>query len=306
MANTRFKTENGILVTGEIDSEFQTQTLFSANVTVNSAVLIVNGALIVGNSAGGGVSDLSVTGDLLVSGNLVYTNTSVEGGLTPAVDGDDLGNPSFRFDGFFANVNVYGYLNPSSNTIPLGNSTARWVVSANTLDLSGEVTGSGNVTINTDAFKVNASGKQVAINTASYSGALNVTGAVNVNGDIVSTANVAGALIKAGSSYIVTNTGTINSSSATVVDEFANSAMKAVKYLAYAENNTTTNRYMVEITGLNVGSSLLITQYGEVNNAVLGTFTMAKVGANIQLSYTDSGASAGNTSTVTVIRTILS
>lgn len=306
MANTRFKTENSLLVTGESDSEFQTPTLFSANVNVNSAVMIVNGALIVGNTSVGGTSDLTVTGNLLVSGNLVYSNTSVSGGLTPLTDGDDLGNPSYKFDAFFANVNVYGYLNPSGNTIPLGNSTARWVISANSLNLTGDITSTGNVTINTDAFKVSASGKQVAINAASYSGALNIVGAANIDGDLTSTANVAAALVKAGSSYTVTNTGTINAGTAIVVDEFANSAMKAVKYLAYAENNTTTNRYMVEITGLNVGSTLLITQYGEVNNAVLGTFTMAKVGANIQLSYTDSGASAGNTSTVTVMRTILS
>ncbi len=304
MANTRFKTENSLLVTGESDSQFDTPTLFNSNVSVNSAVLIVNGALIVGNAAGGGVSDLSVSGDLLVSGNLVYTNTSVEGGLTPAVDGDDLGNPSFRFDGFFANVNVYGYLNPSSNTIPLGNSSSRWAVSANTLNLTGDITSTANITVNTTAFKVGSSG-QVAINTATFADALNVNGSTNVNGDITATGNVSAAMVKSGAAYTITNTATINSSAATVVDEFANNGTKAVKYLAYAENNTTSNRYLVEIVGLNVNTTLLVSQYGEVNNAVLGTFNMAKVGANIQLSYTDAAAAVGNTSTVTVVRTIL-
>ena len=305
MANTRFKTENSLFVTGETTSQFDTQALFNSNVSVNSSILIVNGALIVGNTSIGGTSDLTVTGNLLVAGNLVYTNTSVSGGLTPAIDGDDLGNPTFRFDAFLANTIVYGYLNPSANTNVFGNATSRWVMTANTLSLSGAMDASGNLTINTDAFKVSSTGKQVAVNTATYSSALNVNGGVNVTGDVVASANVTGALVKAGSSYIVTNTATISTSSATIVDEFANSILKAVKYLAYAQNNTTTNRYMVEIVGLNVGSSLLVSQYGEVNNAVLGTFNMAKVGANIQLSYTDASAAVGNTSTVTVIRTIL-
>lgn len=305
MANTRFKTENSLFVTGETTSQFDTQTLFNSNVNVNSSILIVNGALIVGNTSVGGTSDLTVTGNLLVAGNLVYTNTSVSGGLTPQIDGDDLGNPSFKFDGYFANVNVYGYLNPATSTATLGNSASRWTISGNTLNLSSELTGTANISINTDAFKVNSGTKQVAVNTSTYSSALNVNGGVNVTGDITASANINAATVKAGSSYTVTNTATINSSSSTIVDEFANSIAKAVKYLAHVQNNTTTNRYLVEIVGLNVGTTLLVSQYGEVNNAVLGAFNMAKVGANIQLSYTDAAAAVGNTSTVTVLRTIL-
>lgn len=307
MANNRFKTENSILVTGESNSQFDTQTLFNANVSVNSAVLIVNGALIVGNTGAGQTSDLTVTGDLIVAGNLVYTNTSVSGGLTPSADGEDLGNTTFRFDGFFSNVNIYGYVNPSTNTIgsALGNTTARWVITGNTLSLSSSLDATGNVTINTDAFKVSASGKQVAINTATYSGALNVNGGANVTGDITATANVSSNLLKVGNTVIVTNTTTINANTSIVVDEFANSSMKAVKYLAYAENSTTSNRYLVELVGLNANTTILVSQYGEVNNNVLGVFNLAKVGANIQLSYIDTGANSVNTSTVTVIRTML-
>jgi hypothetical protein len=307
MANNRFKTENSLLVTGESTSQFDTQTLFNANVTVNSAVLIVNGALTVGNTSAGQTSDLNVTGNLIVAGNLQYTNTQITGDLRAQSDGLDLGNTTNRFDIFIREGIVYSFLNPASNTVgtTLGNATSRWVLTGNTMSLSGALDAVGNVTINTDAFRVNATGKQAAVNTSTYSGALNVVGGANVSGDMIATANVSGNLLRAGNTYIVTNTATINANTSIIVDQFANADMKAVKYLAHVQNSTTSNRYLVEIVGLNVNTSLLQSQYGEVNNAVLGVFNMAKVGANIQLSYIDTGANSVNTSTVTVIRTIL-
>ena len=307
MANNRFKTENSLLVTGESTSQFDTQALFNANVSVNSAVLIVNGEIIVGNTSGGATSNLTVTGNLLVAGNLVYTNTNVTGDLRSDVDGLNLGNTVNRFSIFIKDGIVYNTLNPSSNTVgtTLGNTTARWVMTGNTISLSGALDAVGNVTINTDAFKVSASGKQVAVNTSTYSGALNVVGGANVSGDMTATANVSGNLLKAGNTYVVTNTATINVGTSVLVDEFANSTMKVVKYLAYAENNTTSNRYFVELVGVNSNTALLVSQYGEINNVPLGVFNLAKSGANIQLSYIDAVASGGNTSTVTVIRTML-
>jgi hypothetical protein len=305
MANTRFKTENSLLVTGDTNTQIDTISLFNANVSVNSSILVVNGELIVGNTSAGYTSNLTVTGSMLISGNLVYTNTNVTGDLRADVDGLDLGNTSNRFDMFIREGYVYSLLNPSSNTITLGNTTQRWVMSGNTLDLSGSLNMNGNLTVNTSSFKVAIDTNQVAINTATYSGALNVNGGANVTGDITGTANVTGVLFKNGNMHIATNTATINTNTAIVVDEFANSGVKAVKYIAYAENTTTVGKYAVELMGLNVNTSILVSQYGEVNNVVLGTFNLIKTGANLQLTYTDLQANATNTSTVTVLRTLL-
>jgi hypothetical protein len=305
MANTRFKTENSLFVTGDVNTQIDTISLFNANVSVNSSVLVVNGEMIVGNTAAGYTSNLTVTGSMLISGNLVYTNTNVTGDLRADVDGLDLGNTTNRFDMYIREGYVYSLLNPNSNTITLGNSTQRWVMSGNTLDLSSSLNMSGNLTVNTSTFKISANTNQVAINTATYSGALNVNGGANVTGDITGTANVTGVLFKNGNMHIATNTATINANTATVVDEFANSGVKVVKYIAHAENNTTAGRYLVEVMGLNVNTTLLVSQYGEVNNVILGTFNLIKTGANLQLTYTDTAANTTNTSTVTVLRTLI-
>jgi hypothetical protein len=178
-------------------------------------------------------------------------------------------------------------------------------MSGNTLDLSGSLNMIGNLTVNTAAFKVSSSSNQVAINTASYSGALNVDGGANVTGDITATANITGNLFKTGNMQIVANTATINTNTAIVVDQFANSGVKVVKYIAHAENNTTSGKYAVEVVGLNVNTTILVSQYGEVNNVILGTFNLIKTGANLQLTYTDLAANATNTSSVTVLRTVI-
>lgn len=305
MANTRFKTENSLLVTGDTNTQIDTISLFNANVSVNSSILVVNGELYVGNTSGGATSNLYVTGNLLVSGNLVYTNTNVTGDLRADIDGLDLGNTSNRFDMFIREGYVYSLLNPSSNTVTLGNSTQRWVMSGNTLDLSGSLNMIGNLTINTSSFKVSSNTNQVAINTAAFSKALNVNGGADITGDITGTANVSGLLFKTGNMIIVTNTATISGNTTIVVDEFANSGVKAVKYIAHAENNTTAGRYLVEVMGLNVNTTILVSQYGEVNNVPLGTFNLIKTGANLALTYTDLLANATNTSTVTVLRTLI-
>jgi cytoskeletal protein CcmA (bactofilin family) len=261
--------------------------------------------MIVGNTSAGGTSNLTVTGSMLIAGNLIYTNTSVSGDLRADVDGLDIGNTTNRFDMFIREGYVYSLLNPSSNTITLGNSSQRWVMSGNTLDLSGSLNMSGNLTVNTSSFKLSTNTNQVAINTATYSGALNVNGGANVTGDITGTANVTGVLFKNGNMHIATNTSTINVNTAVVVDQFANSNVKVVKYIAHAQNEVTGGKYAVEVLGLNVNSSILVSQYGEVNNVVLGTFNLIKTGANLQLTYTDLLANATNTSTVTVLRTLL-
>jgi len=305
MANTRFKTENSLTVSGESNSIFYTNTLFNSTVTVNSATIIVNGALIVGNSASGEPSDLSVTGSLLVAGNLSYTNTSVSGDLKPTSDGLALGNTTYRFDGYFRNVLIYGTngIRPSSNTTgtTLGDSASRWVINGNTINLSGKADITGNLFVGTTALKVTTSSNQVSINTASFNGALNVVGDTNIAGNVA-----ANAVIYSGRAYRDTNTATISSTSQIVIDKFSNSAFKAVKYFIYVTDSTRV-KHAIELSGINAGADILQHQYGEIFNTSLGTYTLAKNAdtTSIDLLFTATGANTTNTYTVTVLRDVI-
>lgn len=70
MANTNFKIDNGLLVTGG-------DSLFQANTTVNAHVIVRQ--------------TLTVNGDMIIAGNLTYSNTSIDGSLIPTANGKALG-----------------------------------------------------------------------------------------------------------------------------------------------------------------------------------------------------------------------
>lgn len=133
MSNTKFITENGLLVKGG-------QSIFQQQVIVGNTEYdrVTNPAL---------GSNLYVYGDLLyVGGNLhVIGNTNVQGttayetDFIPTTSGLKLGNETYRFNGYFDNTYVYAGLYPSSNTILFGNTSKRWVISANTIDVSGNI-----------------------------------------------------------------------------------------------------------------------------------------------------------------------
>lgn len=125
MANTRFKTENGLLVTGG-NAEFA-QTVFIGN-TTSRANLYVDGDLV------------HISGNLVVMGATVTQSTqSFTGDILPSVNGIALGSTTKLFDLYSNNIFVYGAILPNSNTIPSGNTTRRWVLSANTIDASGNI-----------------------------------------------------------------------------------------------------------------------------------------------------------------------
>jgi hypothetical protein len=95
MANTNFKIDNGLLVTGG-------ESLFQANATVNAHVIVKE--------------SLTVDKDLTVTGNLTYSNTSIDGNLIPTANGKALGNTTRTFDVFAGNINL-------SNSIVNANGT---------------------------------------------------------------------------------------------------------------------------------------------------------------------------------------
>lgn len=303
MANSTFYVKNGLVV-DTAESTFNSNVMMQSNLTVNSAVLVVNGDLIVGNDSLGGTSNLTVTGELNVQGNVVYANSQIAGDLVPTIDGLDLGNTSNRFDSFLGNTTVYGLLHPSGNTVELGNSTNRWVLSANGVDSSGDVditgyvnatshivgggtlTITGNVTINTSSMVLDAVNNQLAINTASLGtdvltavGTANITGNTVVGGDLDVTANATANIVHHGNAaYTYATTVSVPNTDATSIDTFTNSEFKAVKYHIYAEGTGTNTsfRHSIEISALNAGADILQTQYGEVFNTSLGSWTISK------------------------------
>ena len=91
MANTKFKTENGLLITGG-DAEFANQVFIGntssrANLTVDGSLILING-------------DLVIDGDVISLAPTAYT-----GDLLAGVEGLNIGNSAVRFaNGFFNNV----------------------------------------------------------------------------------------------------------------------------------------------------------------------------------------------------------
>ena len=119
MANTSFKVDNGLLVTGG-------DSLFQANVTVNAHVIVRQ--------------SISVAGNLTVTGNLEYSNTSIDGNLIPTANGKALGNTTRTFDVFAGNINL-------SNSIVTANGTQ-----INLRAASGIVANSTGFTVNASAI----------------------------------------------------------------------------------------------------------------------------------------------------------
>lgn len=118
MANTNFKVDNGLLVNGD--------SLFTANVTVNAHVIVRQ--------------TLAVNGDLTVTGNLAFSNTSLSGELIPTANGVLLGNTTRTFTVSADNLSL-------SNSIINANNTQ-----INIRALSGVVANSSGLTVNASAI----------------------------------------------------------------------------------------------------------------------------------------------------------
>ena len=141
MANTQFKVDNGLLVTGG-------DSLFQANVTVNGHVLVRQ--------------TLAVNGDLTVTGNLTFNNTSISGELIPTANGVLLGNTTRTFNVFAGNINL-------SNSIVTANGTQ-----INIRAGSGIVANTTGISVNASAISNGILGiGQGGTNAATQNAALN-------------------------------------------------------------------------------------------------------------------------------------
>ena len=160
MANTSFKIENGLLVEG--NAQFDYTSRFNANVTVAADQWYIGG-------------NLYVTGaQVFIGGNSAVAD------ILPGMAGLKIGNTTYQFDAHLSNVYAYGLLNPVGNTVQFGNSTNRWVISGNTLNISTTSTLTGAVN---------------AISTLGIGGAANALSTLGVNGatTLANTLSVTGA-----------------------------------------------------------------------------------------------------------------
>jgi len=174
MANTRFKAENGLIVVNG-NSQFDTTTQFNANVTVAADQWYIGGNLYVADTK-------------VFIGGTVATADIIAG-----TSGLKLANSTYQFDAYLSNVYVYGTaLNPVGNTTLLGNSTNRWVISGNSLNISTTtvLTGAANAL---STFGV--TGAANALSTFGVTGATTLASTLSVAGaaNALSTFGVAGA-----------------------------------------------------------------------------------------------------------------
>jgi len=170
---------NSIVVGTVNAASYTVGTAFTANSTVVNAVAYYSGTLLVANTS---VINATHLGGTIASGYQTTAGLSANVATLTANNANNLGtvaaanyvqNTDSRT--LSGNLVISGtYFNPSANTILLGNSTQRWVLSANTGDFSGNVNVTGNVTAS--LFVGNLSG--------SYA---NLTGQVNAASLLLST-----------------------------------------------------------------------------------------------------------------------
>lgn len=271
MADTRFKVENGLTVSGA-------NTILRDTLEVNANAYVRGDLLFIG-------------GDLFIGGNIQYTNTSIAGDLVPTVNSIALGNTSRRFEGFFVNISVSGQLTPTANGGSLGTTTNRWFAYTTNIDASGQLTLAGNVAVNTNALVVDAANKRVGVgmtpsNTLDVQGAARVNGAITVNGAIntTGTINADGTSVRFGNGAIYSNTVSATTGT-TTIDAFPASLSRAAKMFIYVDAGNTVV-HSIEMMLLHEGTNVLVTKYAELFNSSLGTFDSVISGPNVIVTFT--------------------
>ena len=250
-----------------------TKTINSGNVTVTGFANVTT----------------SVNSSLLTVGTSFIANTTgvFHTGVANAI--------SFATSGFIANTTT---IIPTSNTVLLGNSIGRFVLSANTGNFSGQLsvsgntalegnvtfngslqTISGNVNIDSGTLFVDSVNNRVGVNNTAPTVALEVAGAANV------TISVNSSLLTVGTNFIANttgayHTGNINAASYNVGSNFiANSTVVVLSGLANLTSATSSIRIGNSSVNSFINSSSILTGTG---NFSVG----ANVGANVSLTNT--------------------
>jgi hypothetical protein len=277
MADTRFKAENGILAVGNTsaNSIFDHQVKVNANLTVQDLLL--------------------VSGNFTVQGTTTYIGgTLYDVDLVPTSNGvRSVGTAGNTFLGNFYDLTIYNSLVPSANNKALGSTTKRWDTYSNNISSTG-------------TLQVQLSGQfsntLAVTGAATFSNTVAVTGAVTFSNSVTLTSNITSNGLVLPNGGIFTNTASINSTTATIVDAFPKTLGSAAK-VVLAIANSSSGQQAIEILLVHDGSSVVQTQYADVYNTKLGSFDTAINNANVEIKFTSLAANATtNVQTVKIIR----
>lgn len=300
MANTRFKAENGLLVTGA-NSIFMQEVQVNANLTVNSDLLYVGG-------------NLYVQGDQIISGTTLYDSDIIP----LAATGRQLGNTSNRFDLNGRNINITGNMHPNSSGLLLGNTTARWDTYSTNVNANGNITvaGSGSIGTTLAAGNTTVTGFINVSTTAnvgttltvggntSIGGNLTVSGIITLTGNVTASANISTKALILDNAAIFSNTATVANTTQNIVDSFPKADFDFAKYVVTVKPSSGTQRHITEMLLTHDGTNVLITEYGKLFNTSLGSIDASINNANVELYFTSAAANASVTQTVKVIRQV--
>jgi len=299
MANTRFKAENGLLVTGA-NSIFEQQVQVNANLTVNADLLYVGG-------------NLYVQGNQIITGTTYY-DTDI---IPLAATGRLIGNTLNRFDVSARNITVSGNLLPNTSGLLLGNGTVRWDTYSTNVSVSGVISVTGNSTFtNVAAGNTNITGFVNVSTTANVGGALSVggntavtgnltvTGLTTLTGNVTMSANATAKALILDSTAIFSNSTVVNSTTQTIVDSFPKVDADFAKYVITVKPSSGTSRHATEILIAHDGTNVLLTEYAKLFNTSLGSFDVSINNANVEVYFTSLAANASVTQTVKVIRQV--
>lgn len=355
MANTRFKTENGLYVTGG-NAEFTEIVSVTGNCLVYGELFYVGGNLhVVGNTYITGVevydADIAAGSSGLKIGNTTYQfdvyagTVYVKSSITP------LQNTKLTISG---NTDVIGTANVQGNANVSGTLGVAGIVTAGNLN-SNVVNASSNVNIGSAHYlntTAHAIGANIVVNTSTFALLGNsVVSTVTVNSSLIQfgnttvanspvitvqnttgtanlapsglvvgntvinstsavianinvSSNVVSKVVKVGNTAISSNTTLITSTTSTVIDSFPKTESTGAKYFIVAMNTGNTVLHSIELSLVQDSSFVLLSQYGEIYNTSLGSFDATINNANVEVSFTATGApSVGTPYTIKLQRT---
>ena len=296
MASQRFKVDNGLLAgNSAASSQFAHNVQVSANLTVNGDLLFVGG-------------NLFVQGNQIITGQTLYATDLLPG----VANGIKISNTTFRFDAYFRNVSVNGYLVPDSSGVALGNSLNRWSTYVTNLDVlnastfSGNAVFTANVTVTAPLTVTNLSSLGNTsvtgfVNVSSYAnvaGNLAVTGTTTFVGNVTANANISAKALVLDYATMSSNGSTVTLTGNNKIDSYPKTSSYTSKVIV-SVNKANTSLHMIEMLVINDGTNVLLARYGEVYNTSLGTFDAAINNANVEIYFSPTSA---NTYTVRTFR----
>lgn len=228
--------------------------------TGNTNFKVEHGLLVVGNTqveqnllVSGSAN---VVGDLTVGGSVVFT-ANVTGNFVPDVSGRALGNTTNRWEMWANSLNVSntatfnGATLPTANGVALGNTSGRWLIFGTSLDISNNATVANTLTVS---------------NTASITTRVNVGSVLTIQSNTVAYTNA--------------------TPGQTVVDSYSATTYRTSKYVIEVKD-ATTGYQASEILLTHDGSTVFMTEYGTANSVPLFCTFDAHIGAgNVRLLAT--------------------